>query len=276
MTREDDPDTGRLGYRLGADDEQEARAFEEVAAELALSAEPVQPRPELKAALFAQLQSTPQLPAQDAARPDAGSAATPDASSGAASSADAALAADATSASTATPAPTAAPQPAPGRAERAAQRRWFQRPGLLLGAAAAAIVLFVGGAVVGSTLSGGNSYQSQQASALAEINAAPDVQRATARVEGGGTATLVWSGELGRSALVANDLPALPGDKTYELWYLRDGKAIPAGTMTPAESGSTWRVLTGEMAAGDAVGVTVEPSGGSDKPTTPPIVAIAS
>lgn len=258
MTREDDSDTGRLGYRLGADDEHEARAFEEVAAELALSAEPVQPRPELKAALFAQLQSTPQLPAQDAAQPDA------------------APAADATPASTAAPAPTAAPEPAQGRAERAAQRRWFQRPGLLLGAAAAAIVLFVGGAVVGSTLSGGNSYQSQQASALAEINAAPDVQRATARVEGGGTATLVWSGELGRSALVANDLPALPGDKTYELWYLRDGKAIPAGTMTPAESGSTWRVLTGEMAAGDAVGVTVEPSGGSDKPTTPPIVAIAS
>ncbi|SEA60158.1 anti-sigma factor [Leifsonia sp. 21MFCrub1.1] len=264
MTREDDPDTGRLGYRLGADDEQEARAFEEVAAELALSAEPVQPRPELKAALFAQLQSTPQLPAQDAAQPAAAPAA------------DATTTSDATSASTAAPAPTAAPEPAQGRAERAAQRRWFQRPGLLLGAAAAAIVLFVGGAVVGSTLSGGNSYQSQQASALAEINAAPDVQRATARVEGGGTATLVWSGELGRSALVANGLPALPGDKTYELWYLRDGKAIPAGTMTPAESGSTWRVLTGEMAAGDAVGVTVEPSGGSDKPTTPPIVAIAS
>ncbi|SDH53912.1 Anti-sigma-K factor rskA [Leifsonia sp. 98AMF] len=258
MTREDDRDAGRLGYRLGADDEQEARAFEDVAAELALSAEPVQPRPELKAALFARLQNTPQLPAQDVAQPTAEPVAAP------------AEAADAS------PAPEAAPGATPGRAERAAQRRWFQRPGLLLGAAAAAIVLFVGGAFVGSTLSGGNSYQSQQASALAEINAAPDVQRATAQVEGGGTATLVWSGELGRSALVANDLPALPSDKTYELWYLRDGQAIPAGTMNPANSGSTWRVLTGDMAAGDTVGVTVEPSGGSDKPTSPPIVAIAS
>jgi anti-sigma-K factor RskA len=254
MTREDDRDAGRLGYRLGADDEQEARAFEDVAAELALSAEPVQPRPELKAALFAQLQNTPQLPAQDVAQPTAEPVAAP------------AEAVDLT--------PTV--EATPGRAERAAQRRWFQRPGLLLGAAAAAIVLFLGGAFVGSTLSGGNSYQSQQASALAEINAAPDVQRATAQVEGGGTATLVWSGELGRSALVANDLPALPDGKTYELWYMRDGQAIPAGTMNPANSGSTWRVLTGDMAAGDTVGVTVEPSGGSDKPTSPPIVAIAS
>jgi anti-sigma-K factor RskA len=258
MTREDDRDAGRLGYRLGADDEQEARAFEDVAAELALSAEPVQPRPELKAALFAQLQNTPQLPAQDVAQPTTEAVAAP------------AEAADAS------PTPVATPEASSGRAERAAQRRWFQRPGLLLGAAAAAIVLFVGGAFVGSTLSGGNSYQSQQASALAEINAAPDVQRATAQVEGGGTATLVWSGELGRSALVANDLPALPDGKTYELWYMRDGQAIPAGTMNPANSGSTWRVLTGDMAAGDTVGVTVEPSGGSDKPTSPPIVAIAS
>jgi len=236
----------RLGYRLGAEDDAEARSFEEVAAELALAAEPVEPRPELKAALFARLAETPQVPAQDAAPAEAEAEAEADAA-----------------------------QPA-GPAERAAQRRWFQRPGLLLGAAAAAIVLFVGGAFVGSSLSGSNSYQSQQASALAQINAAPDAQRATANVSGGGTATLVWSGELGRSALVANDLPPLPDDKTYELWYIRDGKAIPAGTMEPASSGSTWRVLTGDMAAGDTVGVTVEPSGGSTKPTSDPIVAISS
>lgn len=242
--RGDDPE--RLGYRLGAENEAEARSFEDVAAELALAAEPAEPRPELKAALFARLADTPQLPA-----PDAGEEAP-------------------------VPVPTPASAPAVTPAERTARRRWFQRPGLILGAAAAAVLLFVGGAFVGSTLSGSNSYQSQQASALAEINAAPDVQRATADVAGGGTATLVWSGQLGRSALVADQLPPLPNDKTYELWYIRDGKAIPAGTMNPSGSGSTWRVLTGDMAAGDTVGVTVEPSGGSDRPTTDPIVAISS
>ena len=36
------------------------------------------------------------------------------------------------------------------------------------------------------------------------------------------------------------------------------------------------RVLDGDMKAGDTVGVTVEPSGGSKTPTTTPIVAIAS
>lgn len=245
-------DPERLGYRLGAQDETEARSFEDVAAELALAADRVEPRPELKAALLARLADTPQLPAQDADEQVATEEAAGEA--------------------------TSAPMPSPALtpAERTARRRWFQRPGLILGAAAAAVLLFVGGTFVGSTLSGSNSYQSQQASALAEINAAPDVQRATATVAGGGTATLVWSGKLGRSALVADQLPPLPDDKTYELWYIRDGKAIPAGTMTPSGSGSTWRVLTGDMAAGDTVGVTVEPSGGSDRPTTDPIVAISS
>lgn len=263
MTDENDRDDARLGYRLGAEDEREARAFEETAAQLALSAEPIEPRPELKAALFAKLADVPQLPAQDAVAQDV-------------------VEQDARAQDVSQPPVAPAPTPSIptsstlGPAERAATRRWFQRPALILGAAAAAVVLFVGGAFVGSALSGNNSYTSQQASALAEINAASDVQRATAKVEGGGTATLVWSGALGRSALVANDLPQLPQGKTYELWYMRDGQAIPAGTMEPEGAGSTWRVLAGDMAAGDTVGVTVEPRGGSDKPTSPPLVAIQS
>ena len=268
MTDENDRDDTRLGYRLGAEDEREARAFEETAAQLALSAEPVEPRPELKAALFAKLAGVSQLPAQDAREQDAREqdAREQDVRAQDASQLPVAPA----------PTPSIPTSSTPGPAERAATRRWFQRPALLLGAAAAAVVLFVGGAFVGSALSGSNSYTSQQASALAEINAASDVQRATAKVEGGGTATLVWSGELGRSALVANDLPQLPQSKTYELWYMRDGQAIPAGTMEPEGAGSTWRVLSGDMAAGDTVGVTVEPRGGSDKPTSPPLVAIQS
>ena len=249
MNDEHDREDARLGYRLGAADEQEAAVFEDVAAQLALDVEPVQPRPELKAALFAKIAQTPQqAPVPQQASQDA----------------------------PVQDAPLPQQTPAPGPAERAAQRRWFQRPGLILGAAAAAVLLFIGGAFVGSSLSGTNSYTAQQASALAQINAASDVQRATADVAGGGTATLVWSGELGKSALVANDLPALPDGKTYELWYIRDGQATPAGTMESEGTGSTWRVLSGQMAAGDTVGVTVEPRGGSDKPTTDPIVAISS
>ncbi len=230
------------GYRLGAETPEEAAEFAEVATELALAVEPVEPPASLKAGIMAQLASTPQMAADADRAPDA--------------------------------------EPAPddvGRAQTRARARWFTRPvAIVVVAAAAAIVLFVGGVFVGSALSGHNSFEAQQAASLAQINAASDAQHATSAVEGGGTATLVWSGEIGKSALVTTGLPELPSDKTYELWYLRGDQAIPAGTMVPSGSGATWRVLDGTMSAGDAVGVTVEPKGGSEKPTTQPIVAIQS
>ncbi|MFF2053188.1 anti-sigma factor domain-containing protein [Leifsonia sp. NPDC058194] len=257
MTDETRRGPARLGTELGAQDEQEARDFEEVAAQLGLAAEPVAPRPELKAALFAAIQTTPQLPPAPRAVETPAPAATP--------------------APVETTAPAAVPAAEPvTSAERKAQRRWFARPATIAASAAAAVVLFFGGAVVGGALAGHDSTQQQQASALASINAAPDAQRATAAVTGGGTATLVWSAQLGTSALIASDLPNLPNDKTYELWYIRDGQATPAGTMNASGAGSTWKVLAGTMKAGDTVGVTVEPSGGSPKPTTDPIVAIPS
>ena len=243
MTDDSRSAPARLGYELGADDDVDAQEFEEVAAQLGLATRPITPPASLKADLFAKLASTPQLPAGDAAAETHGVA-------------QAAV--------------------APGPAATKARRRWSVRPVAVLVAAAAAIAIFVGGAFIGSALSGGTTQQQQQASALAAINAAPDAKRASAHVAGGGTATLVWSGGLGTAALVATDLPALPNGKTYELWYLRDHRAVPAGTMNPAGSGSTWRVLSGRMKAGDAVGVTVEPEGGSEKPSSAPIVAIAS
>lgn len=237
-----DPD--RLGARLGAQNEDETHEFEEVAAQLALAAEPVQPPAALKESLFARLGTTPQLPAQGA--PEAVAE------------------------------PAEPVHPASTSAEERARRRWFQRPGAILAAAAAAVILFIGGAFVGVGLAGTDSFQHQQASALAALNAAPDVQRSSAAVTGGGSATLVWSAQLGTSALVATDLPKLADDKTYELWYIRDGVPAPAGTMDSAGAAATWRVLSGEMTAGTTVAMTVEPDGGSTKPTTKPIVAITS
>ena len=86
----------------------------------------------------------------------------------------------------------------------------------------------------------------------------------------------MWSNSLLSSALIMDGMEPLPAGKVYELWYINDSGARPAGTFTVPNDGRTWRVLDGEMVAGDVVGVTVEPAGGSDQPTTQPIVKIAS
>ena len=108
------------------------------------------------------------------------------------------------------------------------------------------------------------------------LTSAGDLQRASAEVAGGGEATLIWSLDQRKSAILVNGLPALSSGKTYQLWYIGGDGAIPAGTFEPTASATSWRVLDGAMSAGDTVGVTVEPKGGSSQPTTDPIVKLAS
>ncbi|KQW06376.1 hypothetical protein ASC66_07685 [Leifsonia sp. Root4] len=236
--------------------------FSETAAQLGLATTPVQPPASLRDELMARIALTPQLPAAG------------DADGGA----DAVTAASPTLRLPAAPAP-APPAPTvseePGPAERRASARWRRPVGALL-AVAAASALFFGGLAIGNLSDSTPPSNPSQAEELAAIAAAPDSQRAAAEVAGGGTATLVWSGELGRSALLADGLAPLPEGQTYQLWYIGEEGPVSAGTFEASSKGTTWHVLEGEMSAGDTVGVTVEPSGGSDAPTSDPIVAIAS
>ena len=166
----------------------------------------------------------------------------------------------------------AAPTERPaGRAQAHARRRWFERPGAILGAAAAAIVLSSRASCVGVAWSGPNGWGAQRE--MAAIAEAPDAQSQTHEVEGGGEITLVTSAEQGRSGVVVAGLPELDAGQTYELWYIDDSGAASAGTFD-VSGDETWRVLEGSFTPGVAVGVTVEPEGGSPQPTTEPIVVI--
>jgi anti-sigma-K factor RskA len=252
----------------------EAAELSDTAVALGLAAAPVQPSPGLKSSLMSRIASTPQLPplsASDASPAADAAPGVPDAAS--VPGAPAAHAASTGAAHPAAPAPAA--PPASTAAERRADIRWFRRPIGILIAAAAAIVLFAGGVVAGQAFST-NQFEQQQAASLAEINAADDAQRASAVTADGHQATLVWSGELGKSALLIDELPALPGDEDYQLWYMNSAGAFSAGTFDSEGKGTVWRVLEGRMRAGDTVGLTVEPNGGSPEPTTDPLVTIQS
>ncbi|MEO6828100.1 MAG: anti-sigma factor [Microbacteriaceae bacterium] len=220
---------------------KEADELQSTAARLGEAVQPVDPPARLKADIMARLGGIPQLPPLETAAAMDGLTTDPNLTT---------------------------------RATSRARARWFNRPVGILAAAAAAAVLFVGGTLVGIGINSGESFHQQQASALASINSAPDAQRTTATITGGGTATVVWSPEVGKSALLVDGLKSLPSDKTYELWYIAGDVPTPAGTMDPTENGTTWRVLEGELRPGATIGVTVEPQGGSKKPTTTPIVAI--
>jgi anti-sigma-K factor RskA len=231
----------------------------ETASLLGLATAPVQPSDKLKIDLMAKLSSTPQLPVRQ--RAEAQHPEEPG---------DAPVA-------SATTAPVTGQQE--GHVEGKARARWFTRPVGIIAAAAAAVALFLGGGIVGSAISGNrpsDSVQASAAAALVEITAAGDGDRATVSIDDGGTATLVWSNSLGRSAVLLDGLPALPSDKVYEAWYMNSTGAAAAGTFEASGDGTTLHVLDGTMAAGDQVGVTVEPAGGSSQPTTSPLVTLHS
>lgn len=290
-----DPALDSGAYVLGALSAEEEEAFErhltesettrdevtelrETASLLGFAATPVTPSPELKANLMAMLASTPQLPKQlpneAPAAADAGFAGTVD-DTVVSPAPPVRLSAVPPVASDSDASASVAAPPVESSSERRAKARWFNKPAIAISSIAAAIALIVGGGVVTNQLSDAN-YQRQQADQLAAINSADDMQQAAADVSTGGTATLVWSEELGKSAVIVDGLEELPNDKTYELWYIAaDGTITAAGLMDVADTDSTWRVLEGSMEAGDTVGVTVEPKGGSEQPTTAPIVAIS-
>jgi len=240
-------------YALHALDAEEAKAFEAQMAEseatrneateladtavlLGLAVDPVTPPASLKASIMAQLATTPQLEREPVASPDARFS---------------------------------------GSAEAKAQARWFQRPVNAIIGIAAAVALIIGGGVAVNAIST-NVTQSAAANQLAAIQAASDSQSLKGSVAGGGKATLVYASSLKSAALIVEGMNTLPADKVYELWYINDKGARPAGTFTVGPDGKMWQVLEGDMDHGDAVGVTVEPHGGSDTPTTDPVLVIAS
>ena len=254
---------------------EEARAevasLSDTAVMIGLSTNSVAPPADLKARLMAQIAVTPQLAPLPAVRPLL--TAVPPVSTGTTSSRETSQEMKSQQDAAATAIRTASLGTS-SRAMTKAASHWYTRPASILVAAAAAVALFVGGNVLG--LSAANESQ-QQAAAISSIVSASDSQRAKADVAGGGKATFVWSVGLRQSAVVIDQLPKLADSKTYELWYIdKASRATPAGTFNAASSGTTVKLLSGAMTEGDTLGITVEPSGGSQAPTTAPIVAVPS
>lgn len=137
-------------------------------------------------------------------------------------------------------------------------------------AAAAAAVIAVGGVV--ATQWGQDEPGSTVA--VQEVLDAEDAQWSTETVNGS-TVHVVRSEELGRTVLVAEEMPEPPQGQDYQLWYVHeDGTVVSAGLMPKDGDDRTEVVLRGDPAGAVAVGVTVEPEGGSEQPTSEPIVAV--
>ena len=170
------------------------------------------------------------------------------------------------------------PRAAPGWAQPGAapaRARWG-RPGRgpwprLLAAGVAAAVLAAATVAGVTALRDEHRISQDQASRneLAAVLSAPDVVMLTAKVTGGGKATVLMSHHMRALVFAVAGLPPLPAAKGYELWLIGPSGSRPQG-MLPA--GAARPMMVAGLADGDQVGVTVEPRGGSAQPTTRPVL----
>jgi anti-sigma-K factor RskA len=134
----------------------------------------------------------------------------------------------------------AADRPQPARP----RRRFFASLGGWRLAPVAAVLLIVG-VLLGSQLGGGGSKDIQ-------FNRAG----ATLKVDGD------------NATLVAENLPAPPSGRVYEVWVQKDGEVHATNVLfTPRSDGSAEAAVPGDASQFEKVMVSDEPPGGSESPT---------
>ena len=123
-----------------------------------------------------------------------------------------------------------------------------------------------------SELSAQNEQVAQQNQQFTELLSAEDVRAVSSRFTSGGTGAVLMSRSRGEALLIASDLPDLPTDKVYQAWTI-ETDPVPAGTFSDTDG----PVLELPEAAFDAqsVAVTIEPAGGSDRPTSDAVFTVS-
>jgi len=155
----------------------------------------------------------------------------------------------------------AAPATAP-RPERARRPWWHGLRSLMLRPAVgmAALILLIAGIGAGWLLRGSDTVE-------------PGTKLVRAEPVGNATpvsATVERTGDAG--TLHVQALPPIRNDEVYEIWVQRAGVLEPSNTFVLSGEGTAEAAIPGPLTGGQAIYVTREPRGGSQQPTTKPVL----
>ncbi len=145
----------------------------------------------------------------------------------------------------------------------APSRRW--RPRLL---AAAAAVVLVAGAVFGIGQLQGDGGD-RLAAGVEQVFQAPDAHSVEVETSHGPLRVATSQSE-GEMAVDTSSLVPLDRDHVYQVWTVVDDEPIPVVVLEQPDAGAHM----GMPRPGTEVAITVEPAGGSTRPTTEPIIQV--
>lgn len=148
---------------------------------------------------------------------------------------------------------------------------------MALTAVAAAVILAVGvGVTVQQPWAGDSSETQADFSEADRIMQADDVESYAVdpTTIGGAEATVYRSPDNDAVALVTHNMAPAGDGRVYQLWLqAEDGSMKSAGIMPDGPDNKV--VLAGDGSDAIGAGITVEPTGGSDSPTSPPVALVS-
>jgi anti-sigma-K factor RskA len=158
------------------------------------------------------------------------------------------------------------PMPAGASKPSGAQVLPFRRR-LLTGALAAAAAVIIG--VLGAGFLDARSDLQRSRQVISALTADRGLALAG---RGGAEGHMVPTDDGG--LFVAVGLPKPPAGRTYQLWALRNERPLSLGTFG-VEEGEAVVQIENPVERADAMAVTVEPEGGSDQPSSDPVLSSA-
>jgi anti-sigma-K factor RskA len=153
--------------------------------------------------------------------------------------------------------------PAAREPPRPARDSWWRRLGLGMwrpATAVAAAAMLVVGAVAGYLIGEPNGA----GTTTLQAQAMPNAKRASG--------TLARNGNSG--ILRVQGMPTLASNQVYEVWVQRGRKLEPSSLFVPRTNHSAEAAVPDGLDGADAVLVTKEPRGGSQKPTSSPVLSV--
>ena len=74
-----------------------------------------------------------------------------------------------------------------------------------------------------------------------------------------------------KAILMAEDMPSVPKNKTYQIWVIQGDVPQPSGLFKP-DGRTVAAVVEKPLDEDDVIAITIEPDGGSQQPTTKPVL----
>jgi anti-sigma-K factor RskA len=141
---------------------------------------------------------------------------------------------------------------------------------LALVAAAASVAAAVGLGITQLSTQHQLDTAQADAAAIAQVVTAPDAHVETARTSAGGSVTVVTSAALREAVVSTTGLAHLSAGRVYQVWVMSPAGARSAGLIPTGASS----LLASAVKPGDRIGITVEPAGGTKRPTTTPVAIL--